>query len=115
MPRLPTIRVMGSQLISTKFRFLPEVSLNGSVIVPISLHPLRSCSFASWAHGVRARSGVIAGNEFATATSPLRLAVDGIVRNCAKGSNHLSVERQRSSREASTRRLIHEWHEHVGE
>src|ERR1700730_10857314 len=33
MPRLPTIRVMGSQFISTRFPFLPGTSFVGAVIV----------------------------------------------------------------------------------
>src|SRR5580693_8596318 len=35
MPRLPTILVIGSQFISTRFPFLPETSFVGAVIVLI--------------------------------------------------------------------------------
>src|ERR1700735_1201825 len=35
MPRLPTIRVIGSQFISTRFPFLPGISFVGAVIVLI--------------------------------------------------------------------------------
>src|ERR1700751_5004133 len=40
MPRLPTMRVMGSQFISTRFRFFAGVPVRGSVIVAMIFHPL---------------------------------------------------------------------------
>src|SRR5579871_1714734 len=41
IPRLPTMRVMGSQFISTRLRFFSGVFVNGCVVVDISIHPLR--------------------------------------------------------------------------
>ena len=44
MPRLPTIRVIGSQFISTRLPFLLGASFVGAVIVLIAIAPLKSRS-----------------------------------------------------------------------
>src|SRR5947209_16827088 len=106
MPRLPTMRVMGSQFSSTRFRFLAGVPVSGSVIVAIFVI-LSLCSFARRSGRVCARSGVVAGDEFAAAAAPLGLAIDGIVGNRAQRADHLAVKRERGGRKSRARGFVH--------
>src|ERR1700721_2936641 len=54
MPRLPTMRVIGSQFISTRFPFLLGVSLVGAVMVLIrSLLYLLNSSISTIVDGIR--------------------------------------------------------------
>src|ERR1700677_1185168 len=87
MPRLPTIRVIGSQAIS--------VSSGVSVIVSPRL--------------------LVASEQFGALRAPLRFLVDGLRRDVAKGADDAAVHAAGRGRHACARWLGHERHELVGE
>src|SRR5882757_6471135 len=103
MPRLPTILVIGSQFISTKFPELAASSLCVVVIVAIAA-PFSLVG-----------SGLIASCEFASGMPPLRFLVDGTVRHGTEAANSHSIGADCSTRELRPRWLIHEGHEFIGE
>src|SRR5271154_2873602 len=105
MPRLPTMRVIGSQFISTRFPFLPGASLVGAVIVLISIAPLDSL----------VASGVVSRGQFRAGMAPFRFFVDGRLGHAAQGANGAAIGADRGARYLCARRLIHEGHEFVGE
>src|SRR5579885_3400715 len=91
MPRLPTMRVIGSQDISTRFRDGAAPLRSGAVTVAMS-PSTRLAATRSGALGTRAplrvaakRSivpasrGVVSGGELPAAVAPARLLVDGVV------------------------------------
>src|SRR6476469_6214712 len=106
MPRLPTIRVIGSHDMSTRvlgsflvcwgpgtvvvieFAFLCVAQLPGA---------LRSCG------------------QFLARMPPLRLFVHGLSGDLAQIANHRSVQPRRGRRDLAARRLVHERHELVRE
>src|SRR3954464_3952247 len=104
MPRLPTIRVMGSHDISTSRRSRPAVSRAFWVMVAIR-HPFLL--------GIGAR--LVAGLKPWSRMPPLRLFVDGAVSETAKRTNRLPVHRDHIRGDLGARRLVHERHELVGE
>src|SRR5580704_17954064 len=67
IPRLPTIRVIGSQFISTNFLEPLGVPFAAEVIVPI----FRLLFLV--------RPGSVAGSEFGPGVAPLRFLVHGVV------------------------------------
>src|SRR5690242_12021960 len=100
MPRLPTIRVIGSHDFSTT---LPRSGRTRSLSVT-----------AIWSPPFVLRP--VAGRQLRSVVTPLRLLVDAAIRDRA----HLSDERavralDDPARERGTRRLVHERHELVGE
>src|SRR5580700_11401924 len=115
MPRLPTIRVIGSQFISTRFFDLLGTSLVGAVIVLIRslLWLLGLSSGPSVALSVR--SGVVSGGEFSARMTPLRFFVDGVLGQGPQGANSASIGANSCTGNLCPGRLIHEGHELVGE
>src|SRR5579864_6612251 len=102
MPRLPTMRVIGSQFISTRFRFLEGTSWVGAAMVLI-----RSL--------LSVGSGVIAGGEFGPRMPPFRFLVDSSLGQTAECANSAAIGACRSAGNLGARRLIHERHELVRE
>src|SRR5580693_8629859 len=81
MPRLPTMRVIGSQFISTRFPFLPETSFVGAVMVLIrSL--LNALSVSSW---------MVSGGQFSARMAPLGFFVNGGLSHRAQGTNRATI------------------------
>src|SRR5580692_9489803 len=104
MPRLPTIRVIGSQFISTRFLFLLGTSLVGAVTVLIR----RSFGFSvEWS----VRSRVVSGGQFRAGMSPLRFFIDGILGYRAQSTNGSAICTDRCGGDSSSRRFIHKGHE----
>src|SRR5580658_6560514 len=134
MPRLPTMRVIGSQFISTKFFDLLGTSFVGAVIVPISIAPFRSCSFLfgplsssllsrkkRWLYPLRVSarrrlvaSRVIARSQLRSAMPPLRLLIHRFLRNRTQRPDRPAIDGDARARNSGSRRLIHEGHELVG-
>src|SRR6478735_7841656 len=77
IPRLPTIRVIGSQFISTSFLDLLGVLVIGSVVVLIS------CLLLDFL----IRSGVIACGQFGASMPPAGLLVERGLRNGPQRGN----------------------------
>src|ERR1700680_18607 len=102
MPRLPTMRVMGSQFISTKFRRLLELSTPGCSVVAMEFF-LSSVSMRS-----------IACRESRTGMAPFRFFVYGRIRDSAEGADHPAVTTNNSCGKAGAWGFVHEGHELVG-
>src|ERR1700683_2375070 len=94
MPRLPTMRVMGSQAISTR-PFLSSVNF----LVGIALSP----------------DLLVAGGEVASWRTPFRLVVEGVGGDLAQPSDRVAVEAAGQGGDSCAGRFIHERHELVGE
>src|SRR3954452_1221144 len=98
MPRLPTIRVIGSQDMSTS---------------------LPASGFISWRVAISsllvAPPGGVAGGELVAVVPPLRLLVDRAVRDAAQLADGRAVDAGDERRDRAARRLVHERHELVGE
>src|ERR1700722_1537686 len=71
MPKLPTIRVIGSQFISTRFPFLLGTSFVGAVIVLIAIAPF------GFSVALLVRSRMEPGGQFSARMAPLGFLVDG--------------------------------------
>src|ERR1700733_4492720 len=99
MPRLPTIRVMGSQFISTRLRFFCGTSDKVSGYVAIAIFLSLVCRWA------------IASGEFGPAVPPSRLFVQGGVGEAAHGPNKVAIGANDICRELCSGRLVHERHE----
>src|SRR6476661_10899321 len=99
MPRLPTIRVTGSQAISTTSVFDVEV-FRGSVMVIVVLP----------SPGL-----LVAGLELAALGPPARFLVQRLGGDAPKPLDGPAVDRAAPSRELRARRLVHERHELVRE
>src|SRR3978361_103264 len=97
MPRLPTMRVMGSHDISTT-----------------SLSSVSVCAGASWIFVIGGPSPVllVAGCQFAR-VAPLGLLLERGVRDAAQAADDAAVRRARSHRDLAAGRLVHERHELV--
>src|SRR5580700_3104599 len=102
IPRLPTILVIGSQFISTKFRDFDGVSLLTPAIVAI---------LGSFEVLIGPR--LVARGEFWSWMPPLRFLVYGSVGDGTQSSYCSSVDFNRCRRNACARRLVHERHELV--
>src|SRR5882672_5159392 len=89
MPRLPTILVMGSQVISVS---------SGAASVVIASPRL-----------------LVAGAEFGALHAPLRFLVQGAGGIATEAAYHRAVHTARGRRHGRARRLVHERHELVGE
>src|SRR3954453_842767 len=94
MPRLPTMRVIGSHAMSTR----PSVPTVG-VWVDIALPPLT----------------LVAGEELLAGLAPLRLLVDGLVRDAPEPPDDGAVHAAGGRRHPPAGWLVHERHELVGE
>src|SRR5215470_12743502 len=104
MPRLPTIRVIGSQAISTK-------PVSSAVVMALPYFP------SGPGHRPRAWSpGLLESRqELVALLAPLRLLVGGLRGEAAKGADHGAVHRAGRRGHLRSRRLVHERHELVGE
>src|SRR5579863_4232160 len=113
MPRLPTMRVIGSQFISTRFRDLLGMSLVGAVMVLIVIAPyvVRSGFAAELLIG----SWVITGGQFRARMPPPGFFVQGSLRNRAQGPDGTAVDADAGAGNLGPRRFIHERHELIRE
>src|SRR5580704_10007190 len=117
MPRLPTMRVIGSQFISTRFPFFPETSLVGAVIVLIRSLLFLLGGLSGIFCSVRAssvRSGMVSGRQFSARMTPLRFLVDGRLRNRSKRANGPAISAYGCAGKFPSGRFVHERHELVG-
>src|ERR1700748_3261793 len=89
MPRLPTILVMGSQVLSVS---------SGTASVVIASPRL-----------------LVAGAEFGALHAPLRFLVHGLGREAAQAADHRPVHAAGGGGHGRARRLVHERHELVRE
>src|SRR5580700_7634478 len=107
MPRLPTMRVMGSQFISTRLRFFSSSSemVSGNVAMAWSSLKWLLGGGAFW---------TVASCQFRTPVAPLRFLVDGRVGDAAKCPDHAPIASYERGGEHASRRLVHEWHELIG-
>src|SRR5580658_863719 len=85
MPRLPTIRVIGSQFISTRLPFLPGVLISGAVIVLMAILLFSSI-----------RSRFITRRQLGSRVSPLRFLIDGFIGKGSQGPDRTSVDTDRA-------------------
>src|ERR1051326_86259 len=102
MPRLPTIRVIGSQFISTRLFFPVVRRVRSSVTVAIL--SVLSAVFR----------GLVSGDQLVGLAPPLGLTIGARIGNGPQSSDHHSVRFRRYGGDARARRFIHEWHELVG-
>src|SRR5438067_1357792 len=98
MPRLPTMRVMGSQDISTSLRVPVVVSARGVVTVAmvfllrtLLLKPIRKRGQTPFSNLAVVGRGVVAGGQFAAAVPPLRFLVDRRIGQGAEPPNDAPV------------------------
>src|ERR1700722_5309218 len=94
MPKLPTIRVMGSQAISTR----PSLS-SVKFLVAIVLPP----------------NFLVAGRQLTARCAPLRLVIERVGGDLAQTPDGPAVQAAGQGRDTGTGRFIHERHEFVGE
>src|SRR4051794_7675246 len=118
MPRLPTIRVIGSHAMSTSS--LPWVPRSRLFCVAVMTSP--SIVALAGARGVWARGRWVlspgpggAGGEFRAGPPPLGLAVERVRRDLAQPAHRGPVEADRVRGQLAAGRLVHERHELVGE
>src|ERR1051326_1461333 len=90
MPRLPTIRVIGSQAISTRSERPPAAVIASPRLLE-------------------------AGRELRTLVPPRRLLVHRLGGEAAQGPDHRAVHAARGGRDPGAGRLVHERHELVRE
>src|ERR1700679_2565394 len=111
MPRLPTIRVIGSQAISTNWpgsRFAWDGS--GMIVV------IGGCSLSSAEKSCPALPGAVcARREFVALVSPARFLVERAVGDAAQAAYHRAVQSRCGSGNLAARRLVHKRHELVRE
>src|SRR3954447_377533 len=100
MPRLPTIRVIGSHAISTR-SVLFAVDGFGAVAVI--------------GHDLSEGDGLVTGVELLALVSPARLGVDGLLRDLAQPADAPAVGTARGAGDPAAGRRVHERHELVGE
>src|SRR5208283_1166714 len=104
IPRLPTIRVIGSQFISTSFLAPVGVPFVVDVTVPMISAPF-----------LLVRPGSIPSGQFRASVPPFRFLVYGLVGKRPQRSDRLAVHRDACGRDLRARWLIHERHELVRE
>src|SRR6476469_1073671 len=109
MPRLPTMRVIGSQFISTMLAgffaaigFVADIDIVGCL--PWTLGRMTSVA-----------RRLVAGRELRTCVAPLGLLIEGRVGERPQRADEPSVRLDEGRRKDRPRRLVHERHELVGE
>src|ERR1700734_741493 len=113
MPRLPTMRVMGSQFIS-------RTSVSSAVVMPLPLGTQRRPG-QPWPAPVvvtrycRSPGLLIAREKVAPPFPPLGLLVGRLGGEAAEGADHGAVEGARGRGHLRARGLVHERHELVRE
>src|SRR6185437_1134727 len=109
MPRLPTILVIGSQAISTR-----PVSL--AVVIARASHAQGAAACSRWRRRRSVSPGLrVARQQVIALLAPLRLLVRGPGGEAAQSADHRAVQGAGGGRHLGPRRLVHEWHELVGE
>src|ERR1700722_10992064 len=110
MPRLPTIRVIGSQFISTRLR--EDFFARGSTVA------ISAMALSSWIlermHFSRPIR-IVTGRIFASVIAPLGLFVERAVGDLAEIADQNPIGLDEDGRDAATRGLVHERHELVRE
>src|SRR5689334_16598198 len=106
MPRLPTIRVIGSHDISTSLRASPAAPR--SVLVTVAMDSLLPLAGAVGA-------GVVAGGQLGAAVSPPRLLVGRPIGDRPQAADDPPVEARDARGDHAPGGLVHERHELVGE
>src|SRR5947209_19974468 len=96
MPRLPTILVIGSQVISVSGDCSAAWDSFSTVVI-------------------RSPRLLVAGAEFGAVPAPLRFLVHGLGREAAQAADHRPVHAAGGGGHGRARRLVHERHELVGE
>src|SRR5689334_19794669 len=99
MPRLPTIRVIGSQAMSTILPASGWTSSRRAIGALLSVAP----------------AGLVAGGQAVLGVPPLRLLVHRAVGDPAQAADQLAVARGQRGGQAAAGRRVHERHELVGE
>src|SRR3954467_896478 len=99
MPRLPTIRVIGSQDMSTT---LPASGVTRSRVAMAALLSV-------------APAGLVAGGQLGLVVAPLRLLVHRAVGDRAQLADHRAIAAGDRRRQPAAGRRVHERHELVGE
>src|SRR3954470_4284317 len=99
MPRLPTMRVIGSHAISTRPVFWPVVGFGAVAVMA----------------GLSERGGLVAGAQPPALRPPAGFLVDGLRRDVAQLADHHPVGAARGPGDLASRRGVHERHELVGE
>src|SRR3978361_33231 len=100
MPRLPTMRVIGSHAISTRSVFWPVLCFGA---VAVMARPLSE------------RGGLVAVLELTPLPPPLRFLVDGLGRDVAQFADDHPVGTARGAGDLAAGRGVHERHELVRE
>src|SRR5271163_1335171 len=116
MPRLPTMRVIGSQFISTRLLFLPGASFVGAVMVLIrSLLWILGGSLNGCMNEFLVRPWMVSGGEFSPRMTPLGFLVDRGLRHGTQSADRAAIGTDGCARDFRAGRLIHEGHELVRE
>src|SRR6478609_6690321 len=124
MPRLPTMRVIGSHDMSTRFgseRLAPlrwSVAVIGVLLVVrrALLAALIAALFLSSACAPRRSPGrSVTGLDLLSGDPPLRFLVDGLRGDGPQLPDEAAVGTARQGRDGAARRLVHEGHELVRE
>src|SRR5882762_9894693 len=97
MPRLPTMRVMGSQFISTRPPLVLAAAIAMTRLLCFSKGELRPSPLR-----------LVPGRQGPTRLAPLRLLVQRLRREGAERTQRASPEPHGFRREAGARRLVHE-------
>src|ERR1700687_1718553 len=98
MPRLPTMRVIGSQAISTTW--LPSAATS-SRRSSRSVTAIESLSF-------RLPTRLVASDELATGLAPLGFLIDRMRGYAPQRADDSAIGAARGGRDARARRLVHE-------
>src|ERR1039457_6763310 len=110
MPRLPTIRVIGSQDIS-----LMSESCAVVIADPFPSKWARRPAQGRTASPCRSPGLLVAGQELGAPLAPLRLLVRGLGGEATQGADHRPVHAACGGGYPRSRRLVHERHELVRE
>src|SRR3954447_25976786 len=98
MPRLPTMRVTGSQDMLTRLRGLVSVTSRTAMVSPSPVRPAR----------------VVAAGQLRAVVAPPRLLVARVVGDRAQLANHPAVHGGHRRGERPARRLVQEGHNFIG-
>src|SRR5262245_60876373 len=107
MPRLPTMRVMGSKATSTSRRPVwvwTWDSMRGSCRSGVS-------ASAAGAVAVAGLVRVVSGGQLGAVVMPARLAVGAAIGESPQGANQRAIRLHQQRRETRAGRLVHEGHE----
>src|SRR5262245_30741456 len=116
MPRLPTMRVMGSHAISTSWPGSRLTCDGSGMIVVIRLRFLNALHPKARQRNDQHLPGASrSGFEFRAGVPPARLLVDGASGDVAQAADHRSVQARGRAGKLAARGLIHEGHKLVGE